>query len=182
MAGLSTGPDGSRFASFYLNRKRRMFNLGQIDKRKAESIVGHVQELVSAAAINSAIKPATAAWLKDIDDGLEKKLVKVGLIVPRLRPDSPTMKLKPFIDGYITGRTDLKWRSKNNLEQARNWLVDFFGAERRIDTITPGDAIDEFAPWLKSKLSENTARMHCRRAKDFFCGSRPQKAACRKSV
>ena len=51
--------------------------------------------------------------------------------------------------------------------QAKNWLVKFFGAQQRLDEITPGDA-DDFQRWLFTKLGENTVRRHCGRAKQFF--------------
>lgn len=169
MAGLSSRKNGSRFVTFYRDGKRFVVHLGQMDKRRASLVAGHVDELVAAKLSESAVKPATAIWVKGIDDALAGKLAAAGLIEPRETKEIKAVKtLQAFIAAYIQGRTDLKPRSKNNLRQAGDWLVKYFGPERRIDTITAGDAIDDYGPWLKSQLGENTARIHCRRAKEFF--------------
>ena len=49
----------------------------------------------------------------------------------------------------------------------RRNLLDYFGAERLLASITPGDA-DEFRVNLLDKLGENTVRRNCGRAKQFF--------------
>jgi integrase len=51
--------------------------------------------------------------------------------------------LAEFIDGYLKGRTDTKAGTKTNYGQARRHLIEYFGAERAIDSITAGDA-DEY--------------------------------------
>jgi len=57
----------------------------------------------------------------------------------------------------------------------RRNLVEHFGANCDMATITPGDA-DEFRVTLRRKMGENTVRRHCGRAKQFF------RAAVRKKL
>ncbi|MBX7167468.1 MAG: tyrosine-type recombinase/integrase [Pirellulales bacterium] len=83
--------------------------------------------------------------------------------------------LGTYLDGYIAGRTDAKARTIVNLKQSRGYLVEFFGCDRSLRAITPGDA-DEYQRWLLSRVGTNTAARHCGRAKQFF------RAAVRKQL
>jgi integrase len=66
---------------------------------------------------------------------------------------------------YIAKRTDLKPRTRSNLEQARRKLVEFFGPARNLRGLTRGDAGD----WRRSlKLSRATVSTHVKKAKQFF--------------
>jgi integrase len=103
-----------------------------------------------------------------LDSVLYDKLATVGLVLPREpKPEAEAVVLGAFIKQYIDGRTDIKPRTRINLEQAQRNLLRFFGKDRRIDSIAPGDA-DDFRLDLMGRLSENTARRHCGRAKQFF--------------
>ena len=66
-----------------------------------------------------------------------------------MRPDrdSGEMLLSGFLKGYIESRTDIRDRTRNNLWQAANFLTEFFGSDRRLDSITPGDG-DQWRVWL----------------------------------
>ena len=75
--------------------------------------------------------------------------------------------LGDFLDRYIDGRTDVKPTTTTHLIRARRDLERFFGADRPLISITPGDA-DEYRRHLMSVLAENTARRLCGRAKQFF--------------
>ncbi len=44
-------------------------------------------------------------------------------------------RLGDFLDQYIDGRTDIKPSTRSNLEQVRRNLLEFFGADRPLDTI-----------------------------------------------
>ena len=72
------------------------------------------------------------------------KLAAVGLVPPREpKPEAEPAALGAFLDQYIADRTDVKARTRINLDQARRNLVRFFGADKPLGEITPGDA-DEF--------------------------------------
>src|SRR5260221_640749 len=73
-----------------------------------------------------------------------------------------------FISDFIESRSDLKPGTKSNLEQARDWMVDFFGADKSLRDITPG-AADQWALWMLEKgLGQETAKRHAGRAKQLF--------------
>ena len=109
--------------------------------------------------------PETSQWVSDREDELYRKLAKHGLVTPRAEAASST--LAAFLDRYIEGRTDVKPNTRAHLKRARNNLVDYFGAEKPLSEITPGDT-DEFRVRLLQTLADNTVRRVCGRAKQFF--------------
>jgi hypothetical protein len=130
--GKKTGRKGVSYSvRFFRNGERQMVYLGQMPERGAIKIKGHVEDLISAAAGGVSVTPATSAWLSMIDDALAKSLADVGLIVPRkTEAEQSASTLGPFIDSYLAQRTDVKPRTKDNLTQAKRWLVEYFGAEK----------------------------------------------------
>ena len=105
-----------------------------------------------------------------LPDDLHRKLAKVGILVPRAGDEEaaavPT--LETFIDAYIEKRkADTNPGTRVNYKQAKTYLVKFFGEMRPLNKITEGEA-EDFKLDLLTKLSENTAKRLCGRAKQFF--------------
>ena len=90
------------------------------------------------------------------------KLVAAGLVPPR---ENSTLSV--FLEKYLKDRTDIKPSTRTNLEQVQRNLLEFFGADKPLRAITPGDA-DQFRIFLLDQLAENTVRRNCGRAKQFF--------------
>lgn len=171
MASLNNDKNGNRRLQFRApSGKRATIYLGKLPLRQAETVRSYVERLIIAAVSGDNLDSDTVAWLTRITDELYEKLAKAGLVAER-KPAT----LGGFIDQYIAGRKDVKARTTINLEQARRHLVEHFGADKPLGDIAPGDA-DEYRIALMGRLSENTARRHCGRAKQFF------KAALRKRL
>jgi hypothetical protein len=70
----------------------------------------------------------------------------------------------------------VKSGTKTNYDQVRLNLVAFFGYEKPLRGITLDDA-ESFRNWLKleEKLSENTMRRRCGRARQFFTAAKRSK-------
>ena len=95
------------------------------------------------------------------------------------RAEREAAALGPFIDNYLDKRTDIKPRTRINLQQVQRNLVAFFGTNRPMADITEGDA-EEWRSWfssieekldgkiIKSKLGPNTVRRQCGRARQLF--------------
>lgn len=163
MASITTQANGSRAIQFVgRDGKRKTIRLGKVPMRSAETIKLRVEHLIAATLGGGAIDPETARWLTTLDKRLADKFAKAGLIARR-----EAALLEPYLVSYVAMRSDVKPRTRNNFEQAKGWLVDYFGANRRLSEITTGDA-DEFRLWLLGKVGDNTARRHCGRAKQFF--------------
>jgi integrase len=84
--------------------------------------------------------------------------------------------LGPFLTHYLKGRTDLKESTLVALGQTERFLIEFFGKDKPLQDIKPGDA-DEWRRFLIGKgLADNTVRRRCGAAKQFL------RAALRKGL
>jgi len=165
MASIATDPKGNRTIQFVGgDGKRRSIRLGNVPKRAAEAVKGRVEKLASAMTFGHSIDDDTSRWLADRDQKMLDKLAAVGLI-----PKREAATLKAFTDSYIALRTDAKPNTHVHFDRVRRDLIAFFGADRNLRSITPGEA-EEFRLYLtgKRKLAENTARRILGRAKQFF--------------
>lgn len=177
MASISTDKKGFRRILFVgPDGKRKPIRLGHVSMKTARTIKAYVEDLADAAFGRHAPDPATSAWVGDLESKLHSKLAAVGLVSPRETKSEPeAVTLGSFLKQYITSRSDIKPSTRCNLEQVKRNLLEFFKADRPLNTITPGDA-DEFRLFLLKRLAENTARRNCGRAKQFF------RAAVRKKL
>ncbi len=149
-----------------MDGKRRSLRLGKVNKRQAETVRGYVEDLVAALITGHTPPDETSRWVAALPDMLRKRLAAVGLI------DAPEqaqrLTLKPFLDAYMTSRTDLKPSTRIALGQTVAYLTAFFGPDKPLRDIRPGDA-DEWRRFLASKgLAEATIRRRCGVAKQFF--------------
>jgi len=168
MASVFTRASGARGIQFVDTAgERKTIPLGRVSQRIAERVKLHVEALIAANRSGIAIDADTAAWLAKIDRKLRAKLVAVGLARHDESTADSVTALGPFLERYLSIRSDIKPRTRINYLQANASLLRFFGPEKRLDEITPGDA-DEFRLDLFQRFSENTARRHCGRAKQFF--------------
>ena len=164
MASLASDSNGRRRLQFTdSNGKRKTVRLGKIPKRIAEAIKTRVEYLLMARISKQPIDSDTARWVSDLDDVLYERLSRVGLIRPR-----ESALLGDYIDAYVEGRTDLKPRTIIKFNATKNYLIDFFGADRRLRDITSGDAADWRVFLLGRGMAENTTRKHAQIAKQFF--------------
>lgn len=165
MANLSKGPNGRRTIQF-INRdgKRPSIRLGPVSEKDARTILVHVERLVEASITGNALPSDTVAWLAERGDVLYGKLANVKLVPPR-----DASKLGPFLDAYSKGRSDVKAETRTVWSQTIRCLKTFFGNEKPLRSITPGDAA-EWRTWLigEEKLSDGTVRRRTGLARQFF--------------
>jgi len=77
----------------------------------------------------------TAAWLAGLGAVLRDKLARCGLLDVR-----ETTTLGAFVKEYVRERTDVKPATKEVWRQGQNGLTEFFGDDKPIGDVTPGDA------------------------------------------
>lgn len=172
MASIVSDPNGRKRILFVgADGKRRPIRLGKVPLRYAEAFKIKVEALVSAKITGAPLEDEVSRWLASLDDRLLNKLAKLGLVKPR-----ESVGLQAFIDAYISGRVDIKPRTRINLEQTRRRLLSYFGANRALRSITPADAEDFRLHLVKARLSDNTIRRTIGRARQFF------KAAIRRGL
>ena len=181
MASLSTLKSGARLIQFEDgDGNRRTIRLGKIAKRSAIKFKMHVEELVSAKLARHAPDDETSRWLAKIGDKLHQKLADVDL-VPR-RNSTGRIMLSEHLEHYFEKRTDVKENTLVHWRQSKRSLLTYFGADKPLAEITPGDARD-FERWLKTGkarkhrygeteasegLAVNTLRKRISDAKQFF--------------
>lgn len=167
MASVSTDNAGRRRILFFdVNGKRRAIRLGKVPMKAAQEICRRVEYLVTAQISNSAVDADTARWVGSIGDDLTKKLAKVGLVAPR-----SSAALATFVDAYIDGRTDIKPRTRSNMEQTRRYMVDFFGPHRSLNSITMADA-DAWVIAMKATYAEATVARTLKRARQLYAAAK----------
>ena len=169
MASIANDPGGRKRIIFTdKHRNRKTIWLGKVAKRVAEEIKTKVEAINTATIAARSIDGETAEWLGKIGDELHAKLANAGLTTPRETASKVAEAfLGDFLEGYITGRTDVKPRTQINLDAARRRLVEYFGKERALADITAGDA-DAWVIWLKGRYASGTVGRTVNRAKQFF--------------
>lgn len=152
--------------------KRRMIRLASVQAREAETIAKKIQELASLQAAGTLPDGSLVSWTAGLRQDIREKLVNAGLVKA-----TKSITLSKWLNEYIDNRTDVKPRTKRNLERARDNLLSVFGDARELRTITPSDC-QQWRRWMlangnerdktTTKLSEATVRRRTGRAKQFF--------------
>ena len=143
---------------------RKSLRLGKATQRQAEAVKVRVEQLVMASTgVTGVLDDETIKWLTGLDEVMYNKLAAVGLVAPRASAE-----LGAFVTGYIQERKDVKAGTATFYGHTKRNLIDFFGADKPLRDITPGDA-DQWRLYLLGQgLAENTVRRRCKMAKQFF--------------
>ena len=173
MASISTDANGNRTIQIVCpDKKRRSIRLGQMTLKKAEKVKTRIEELSSARRSRTPLEDEVATWLGKIDDTLYARIVAVGLAEPRHKSTAVETTLNAFADQFIAGNADKAAGTLIHYRQAKGLLVEFFGADKPLASVTRHDA-NQFRSWLKGTkktkskkpLAENTVRGHLKNAK-----------------
>jgi len=133
----------------------------------AETIKLKVEHLVVAAISGHAVDGETARWVATLGDDLAAKLAAVGLV-----PRRESATLGAFLEDYIDGRNDIKPASRLILRHCRRNLVDYFGGDRPLRSIGPGEA-DSFKTYLVGlKLAPSTIAKRLQRVRQMFAAAK----------
>ncbi len=174
MASLINMKNGARVIQVVgTDGLRKYIRLGKVNKKQAETIKLHIEDLAACKWSGSSPKNATLEWVADIHDAMCRRLERAQLVKPRLRVVLPS--LKSWIRAYIDRRTaDVKPNTLLNFEAAYRSASEFF-KDKTLDAITSEDA-QEFRSFLKEKgLGEATIRRCCKRIRQFFKAAIKQK-------
>jgi len=180
MASLIRWPNGHWSTQYLVGNERKTISLGQTSEEHARMMVKWIESLVRSARSSEPLDKPTAKWVAGLSDDMHARLAKVGLVTARagtVEEASTVPTLAAFLDSYINGRkVEVKRATATIYGHVRRCLVDYFGATRPLERITPGDA-DEWRLWLVEhkdekgktvKLADNTVRRRCGIAKQFF--------------
>jgi integrase len=167
MASVTSLPNGyKRIDVVCLDGQRRPIRLGKMTLKQADTVRSHIETLVSSALSHTSPAHETATWVGKVDDQLHAKLVKLGLVQPRL-----SATLAKFIDDYIDARTDVEERTRINFKQVRGFMVGCFGAGKLMRSFVEADGQKLRKHMVDAGLADNTVRRHLGRAKQFFAAA-----------
>lgn len=162
------GQDRYSIKYYDVDKQRRKIRLG-LNRKLAERVGKVADALVTAQLCGEPVDKATAHWLQMCPDNIHAKLAERGLVEPRVRPQNHT--LGSWLETHIGGRTQLKPNTKRNYEVTRQHLVNFFGADRPLQSITPGD-VDAWVESLKGNgLGPQTISREVKRARQFMAAA-----------
>lgn len=166
MACIISDPNGRKRIQFIdpLDRERKTWRMGKAPMREAEFAKSRTEQLVrfNAGALTM-LDEDTIRWLSRLSDPMYERLASVGLVQPRV-----STTLGAFLDGWLSGRQDLKPNSQLVYGHTRRTLVEFFGADKSLRSITEEDA-GKWRDYLAEQgLAEATVNKRAANAKVFF--------------
>jgi integrase len=164
VASISSDANGNKRVLFFVSEyERRTIHLGKMDRKTAEGVARHIQAILTSKVAGQSLLPDTVAWLSSIGPKLYDKLTKHGLVERKNRAT-----LGEFLNTFIANRkATAAPNTITNLEQAKRRLVEFFGADRDMKTISAADA-EAWASALAEKYAPATAGRTIKRARQFL--------------
>jgi len=164
MANIVTEVSGRRRIQFVAkDGKRRTIRLGVVPMKMAQGVLVKVEQLVASSLTGYPVDDATSRWVADLDGFLADKLVAVGLI-----PRRESAQLGPFVDAYIESRTDIQPNTSRNFLSARNSLIEYFGPDRCLKSIKPGEGDEWRQSMVNDGLAEATISKRVKHARQFL--------------
>ncbi len=165
MASISTAPNGVRTLQFVdTEHKRRSVRLGKVSLKIAQAIKLRAEHILSAKKLGEPVDSSVLKWLQhDVSDELAAKLAAVGLIEDRMQ-----LMLGQFLETLIESRQDLTPNSLRNFNNTRYALIKYFGAERDLRTIKPGECDEWRQSLVNDKYATATISQHVKFARGFF--------------
>lgn len=161
--------------------KRRTIRLGKVSMEAAREAKRNIESIAAAKWGQVALTLDQLKWLNGLTDTVYERIQKTGIIEPRetTKSKAPST-LFDFIQHYIEGRTDLKPSTREQYGYTRRLLVEYFGRDRLVDSVTRSDAkawqrwmrLYEWKPATDSAPAETlapaTVSKHTKRAKTIF--------------
>jgi integrase len=150
---LFTAPDG----------RRRTLRLGRVDRKAAESIRYHVENLIVAKTAGVPVRQETAVWLAGIGSKLRERLVRCGLC-----DAAPTMTLERLLNSFLDAHTTVAPGTRVVWAQVMKDLREFFGPDCDVTRLTIDDA-ERFRLYLKARgLADYTIVKRLQKTRQFF--------------
>ena len=185
MASLTKQKTGNRKGwrlRVYFRKRRRSLWLGDVSKRIADGLAYNLDKLVQAREAGQEPDADTLKWLANLGTKHRNTLTRWGLAeaTGQRQADDPRRTLEPFIDSYISDRTDVKPITIQKYKQTKRMILEFFESNRPLKTITSGDA-HRWKRWMLSRavkpatgtepaktMAPATVSKHVKRAKTMF--------------
>ncbi len=182
MASVITPKDNPRhrWIQVFVDGKRKTIRLGVSNNRAAEKHKQIIETLLACKAAKLALAPDAAEFIGALPDDIRARYERAGLIGAKaLEPEVPKNLLGPFLKDYFESRAlDVKKSSQVVFSHTHKRLIEYFGVDREIESITAADA-RAFRKWLsttnkrdkktgKTGLSTNTVKRRTGFCKQAF--------------
>jgi len=175
MADLSreSGRDSWKLSWYCEDGRRKSMRLGAMPKKTAEQFRTKFEELLGVRRGGGSIPLELQEWLQNkLSKELRDKLTSAGLLESRRR-----LRLRDFCDEFCASRGKVATATSIRDKQVSNLLVEFFGADRPLESITARDA-EAWQQWLgeqgnkrdknRKALGGNTVRRRTGVARQMF--------------
>lgn len=170
MASILSQPNGRKRIDFVgLDRRKHSLRLGKTSDKIAGQLRNRVEAILECAAFGKPFDPELATWLTKLAPEMKAKFVGAGLLTLEESGQHPESTLGAFVSAYLARRNDVKTGTKVFMGHTVRNLGDFFGDDRELGDITPGEC-EDFKRWLLTdqKLSNSTACRRCSLAATIF--------------
>jgi len=166
MASLIRDKNDTKHIQFmFAKGDRRTIRLGKINVKAAQAFKVRLESLIDSVSLNTSIGSETAQWLAGLPDDTYAKLVFVGLAEPR--EAAQTHALGGMLDEYFATMS-VKDSTRTRYGQTKRLLIEHFGKDRAIESITPHDG-DKWRAWLCERgYAEAKIGRDIRGARMFF--------------
>lgn len=165
MASITTRSNKTFVLQFFQGGKRRTLNFpAGVRRGEVEIFKHHIEHILLKDEYGAPWNGATEEWVASLGQAMRARLASLGL--PVTLPPATVDELGGWTLEYLKkkGRKDSTIR---NVELSRRNLKEFFG-DRRLGTLTVGDAEDFRLHLLSTGLAKSTVSRRCRRARQIF--------------
>jgi len=148
MASISRDKNGTKRIMFSdVSGKRQTIRMGKLNVKTAEAFVVRLDRLIASSKTGTPVDALTNQWLAELPEGVYAKLVKVELVQPRQVTASHTLGV--LLEEYFETMS-VKDSTRIRYSQTKRILLEYFGQDRTLESITPRDA-DKYRVWLVGK-------------------------------
>ena len=119
--------------------KRHTIRLGRVNRRIAETAKRMIESLEAAKATGHSLDGETANWVAAISDEIHARLSRAGLVPPRQQAAAEATLGAHLAAVFATLGTQKK-NTAASYQRARRLLEEFFGQDRLLAGVCPGDA------------------------------------------
>lgn len=167
MASVSKQSNGRRVIQFVgPDGRRRSLRLGKVTQRDAEAVRTKIEAILASRLSGQPLDAETARWLGSVSGVLQNRLARVGL--GGAAPPVGLESLGVFLEDFVARRVDVKPATKEVWRQVILNLTNHFGRQRRLATITEGDADDFRLFLIEEGLASTTIHKRLQFARMFF--------------
>lgn len=154
MASLNTAKNNTRSIRTVPCLGRKVIRLGHCTAKQARAVHAHIEHLEAQAITGHPAPDATQRWLREIDAKLLERVARAGLTEIAVR-----YTLATWIAARIkhTEKTAVKG-TITRLRQSERAAMAYFGEDKLLHKITPGEAHDYAANLASGKLATATIR------------------------